>query len=333
MQYRTLGRTGLSVSALGIGAWQLSGPLLVDGKADGFPDIGRDKAIDLIRACADLGINFVDTAPIYGDGEGERRVGLATRADRERWVLCTKFGLSRGHNGEKIKDAAPSKIRSSLAESLKRLQTDYVDVYLYHSPPDGRQIPEGKEVLESLKQEGKIRFYGISTNDQKALGRLASQRSVDVAMFSQSLVTHSPKILNLIEENALGGIVRGAFEAGRLSGRYFHEQPQFSSQDIRKQAIDSSETKKYAVYEKLLPDKTLMPAFALRYLLDFDTTHTIVLGGKSLDHYKAALEAFRLPALTTQERKALRETRHKLLKKPLRTLAADLVRRAASRLL
>lgn len=317
MEYRILGRTGLKVSSIGIGMWQLSGPLTVDGKADGFPDPGQDKVIDLINRCKDFGINFIDSAEIYGAGEGERRVGAAIRGRRDGWILSTKFGLRKGDSGEKIKNSHPDTIRKSLESSLKRLQTDYVDIYLYHCPPETNLIVEGREVLESLKKEGKIRFYGISTNDPKVLDQMLKQNAVDVVMFSQSLLTHPSKLINLVKEHKIGGIVRGAFESGRLSGQYFHQKPQFSDQDIRKHTLDSVDIQKYAVYEQFLPEGVSMTAFALAYLLDFDSTHTIVLGGKSIEHYQEALKMFDLTPLEPKTHEALQRVRQQLTNKSI----------------
>src|ERR1700722_7813944 len=97
MKYRNLGKTGLAVSEIGVGAWQLGGPLLLDGKMDGHPDVGEDFAIDLIhRAQDELGINFIDTAEQYGAGESKRRVGKALRGRRDKWVVSTKFGMQVG---------------------------------------------------------------------------------------------------------------------------------------------------------------------------------------------------------------------------------------------
>lgn len=172
MEYRILGRTGLKVSVFGIGGWQLSGALVLDGKPDGFPDIGRDRAIAIVKGCRDLGINLIDTAEIYGDGEGERRIGAAIEGERDRWIVSSKFGIRRGTKGERITNSHPDTIRNSLEGSLRRLNTDYLDIYLYHAPPQPESIAEGKEVLETLKQEGKIRFYGISTDNPQELQSL-----------------------------------------------------------------------------------------------------------------------------------------------------------------
>jgi aryl-alcohol dehydrogenase-like predicted oxidoreductase len=311
MEYRILGRTGLVVSAFGIGTWQLSGPLSIEGKADGFPDIGKETAINLIKACREFGINFIDSAEIYGDGEGERRVGEAIKGMRDEWILCTKFGLRRGIAGERIRDARPNTIRKSLEGSLRRLRTDYIDVYLYHSPPDPTLINEGREVLETLKKEGKIRFYGISTNDYKVLNHLVELNSTDVVLFSQSLVTHPSDMLNLVEKKNLGGLVRGALESGRLSGKYFNQMPQFLEQDIRQHTLDPTSSKKYFIYGQFLEQGVSMTAFSLRYLLDFGTTNTIILGGKSVENYKDALKAFNLQPLDREQHISLDLIRQK----------------------
>ncbi len=318
MEYRTLGKTGLKVSSIGIGTWQLSGPLIIEGQADGFLDLGEKEAIALIRACGDLGINFIDSAEIYGDGEGERRIGKSIKGERDRWIVSTKFGLRKGSNGERISNARPETIRLSLENSLKRLQTNYVDIYLYHSAPDSEFIEEGREVLETLKREGKIRFFGISTNSHQVLEQLIRANTVDVALFSQSLIRQPSELLNLIKKHNLGSMIRGALESGKLSGKYFDKQPKFSERDIRDRTFKGVDTRKYSVYKKFLPSGVSMDVFALRYLLDFDTTHTIVLGGKSIEQYQRASQAFDLPRLEAKTHQDLLRIGQKLSKKSLR---------------
>ena len=317
MEYRTLGKTGLKVSSIGIGTWQLSGPLVIDGKADGFPDLGEEQAIALIRAGEDLGINFIDSAEIYGDGEGERRIGKSIKGKRDRWIVSTKFGLRKGSKGEKVSNARPENIRLSLENSLTRLQTEYVDIYLYHAPPDFEFIEEGREVLETLKQQGKIRFYGISTNNHRVLEQLVEHNAVDVVLFSQSLIKQPSELLKLIKKHNLGSMIRGAMESGKLSGKYFDKQPKFSNRDIRDRTFQGVDTRKYSIYKEFLTSGVAMDVFALRYLLDFDTTHTIVLGGKSIEHYQKALQAFDLPSLEAKTHQNLSRVRQKLNQKPL----------------
>lgn len=300
MEYRTLGQTGLRVSVFGIGSWQLSGPLTIDGQPDGFPELGREAAISLIRACGDLGINLIDTAEIYGDGEGEKRIGEAISGRRDRWFLSSKFGLRRGRNGERIINPHPDTIRDSLEGSLRRLKTDYVDIYLYHAPPQPEWIEPGKAILENLKQEGKIRFYGISTENADDLQALLNQEAVEIVSFAQSLLNRPQKILNLTKTHNLGNIIRGALAAGQLSGKYFYQKPQISTDDFRHNL--KFDWSKYRSYEKLIPKGASMTSVALRYLLDLDTTHTILIGGKSLANYQEAITALKLTPLDAKTR-------------------------------
>lgn len=305
MEYRTLGRTGLKVSAIGVGTWQLSGPLSLDGQADGYAEVGREEAIRLIHACEEFGINYIDSAELYGAGEGEHRIGEALQGRRDRWVISTKFGYRQGCHGERITDCRPDTIRTSLEGSLKRLQTDYIDVYLYHHAPDPNLIAESKTVLDSLKQEGKIRAYGISTDRSETLTQLVQQDAVEVVMFARSLLVEPERILKQVKDHHLGAIVRGAFASGLLSGKYFRQRPQLSEQDIRSHWLNAVKTERYRIYEQFVPPGVPMSAFALRYLLDFDTTHTIVLGSKTIAEYQDALKAFDLPPLEANTRTAL----------------------------
>lgn len=298
MEYRILGRTGLKASVFGIGSWQLSGSMTIDGRPDGFPDLGSDRVISLIQSCGDLGINLIDTAEIYGNGEGERRIGMAIDGQRDRWILSSKFGMRCNNGGQRIVDSHPDTIRQSLESSLRRLKTDYIDIYLYHAPPQPEWIETGKTVLETLKQEGKIRFYGISTDNYRDLQSLVDFDAVDVVCCSQSLINYPAKTLDLVKNNNLGLITRGALAAGQLSGKYFRHSPQISAHDFRYQLKFSWD--KYKYYENFLPEGASMVSFALRYLLDSPTTQTIILGGKSIANYQEALTALDLDPLCSK---------------------------------
>lgn len=310
MEYRELGRTGIKVSVFSVGTWQTAGPLTLDGKADGFPDIGRKEAVALIRGCQDLGINSIDSAEIYGNGEGERRIGEAIRGQRDRWVVSTKFGIRCGARGERITDASPPTIRGSLEGSLRRLETDYVDIFLYHSPPEERSMLEGRDVLERLKQEGKLRAYGISTNDPTVLASLLELRAAQVVMVRQSLRTHPARLLGLCRDHELGVMVRGALASGLLSGKYFARVPTFSSDDFRSRGAYLA--RQYALYDHVRPRDMSMLTFALRYLLDLPLTHTIVLGGKSIEDYRSALLALGAPRLSAARKLVLRSVQRTL---------------------
>ena len=300
MEYRVLGQTDLKVSVFGIGSWQLSGALTIDGFPDGFPDCGREKAIAIIQGCGDLGINLIDTAEIYGDGEGERRIGKAIANQRDRWIISSKFGLRTNSQQQRIINSHPHTIRSSLEGSLRRLNTDYLDIYLYHVPPKLKWIEAGKKILQDLKAEGKIRFYGISTDDPKDVKQLVDSEAVEVVNCAQSLLVRPQAILDMVQSNNLGMISRGALLGGQLSGKYFTKSPQLFPQDYRYQR--SINWGKYQQYETLIPEGGTMVGMSLRYLLDLPLTQTILLGGKSLQDYQAATIALKMQPLNDRTR-------------------------------
>ncbi|MEI6279321.1 MAG: aldo/keto reductase [Verrucomicrobiae bacterium] len=322
MNCRTLGKSGIQVSEIGIGAWQLGGPLVLDGKVDGHPELGREFCVDLIRQCGDLGINFVDTAEQYGNGESERRVGEALRGRRQKWIISTKFGHQVGPNGERLRDASPKRAPVSLEGSLKRLQTDYVDVYLYHIAPLAGEAEETVKFLESAKKRGQVRAVGISTNSLKDAEFLDSLGCLDVIQFSHSMLDPPDPIIPFVARHELGGVVRGSFAGGRLSGKYFHRKPKFGPDDIRSGRFPDSESAaadfaRYAVFEELLTPRRGMIQLALRHLLDEPTTHVIIPGGKSTEDYRQAIRATEIPPLSPEEKLRVEELKAGLLKRQL----------------
>ncbi|MGA9380478.1 MAG: aldo/keto reductase, partial [Phormidium sp.] len=238
--------------------------------------------------------------------------GKAIQGRRDKWILSTKFGLKKGSQGQRIVDVSPQTIQTSLEGSLKRLQTDYVDVFLYHVPPDKNLIAEGREVLESLKRQGKLRFYGVSTNDAEILKQMAESDSASVVMISQSLVTYPSELLSIVKQYNLGCFIRGALQGGLLSGKYFHSRPSLTKEDIRHTWMNKLKTEEYAAFEKYIPQGSSMVAIALRYLLDFDTTHSILLGGKTVTDYQIALGAFDLPPFDPETKVSLEALGKKL---------------------
>ena len=321
MKYRILGKTGINISEIGVGAWQLGGPLMLDGKTDGHPELGRGFCIDLIRACGDLGINFVDTAEQYGNGESERRVGEAVQGQRDRWLIGSKFGYQVGPNGERLADASPKRVPLSLEGSLRRLKTDYIDLYVYHIAPKAEEAEEVAEILAGAKQKGQVRAVGISTGSPAQLGLLHSLNCLDVVQFPHNILEPQEEIRAFLSKHKVGGVVRGAFAGGRLSGRYFHTPPQFSPDDIRSTRVSdaqaaAAEFARFAVFEELLTPDRGMIQLALRYLLDEPTTCTVIPGGKSLEDYQQAIRATEIPSLTEDERARVEALRDRLAAMP-----------------
>ncbi|MDP9173661.1 MAG: aldo/keto reductase [Planctomycetota bacterium] len=311
MKYRTLGKSGIHVSEIGVGAWQLGGPLLLDGKMDGHPDVGSTFAVDLIRRCnSELGINFIDTAEQYGAGESERRVGQALEGQRDKWIISTKFGAQVGDvvpdpatkipSGKRVNDVSATRVPLSLENSLRKLRTDHIDIYLYHSAPDPAQAEPVARFLESAKRKGQIRAAGISTANFAFVEFLHSLGCLDVVQFPQNMIDRQEQIAAFLAQHNIGGVVRGAFAGGRLSGKYFHTPPKFAAEDIRNNKFRAEAIKdftRYAVLEQFLTPDCPMPRLALRWLLDKPTTHTIILGAKSFEEYRDAAAATDLPPI------------------------------------
>src|SRR5262245_49525169 len=154
MKLRPFGKTGIDVSQIGLGAWQLANP---DWNLH-----DTNEALRIVRASLEAGCNFFDTAPEYGYGRSEELLGQALKGARHDVIICTKFSH---HSDSGQDDFSVDQIRSVLEGSFRRLQTDYIDILLLHNPPeelmDGNHAPHYEE-MEKLRAEGKIREYGVS---------------------------------------------------------------------------------------------------------------------------------------------------------------------------
>jgi aryl-alcohol dehydrogenase-like predicted oxidoreductase len=297
MTLTSLGRTGLQVSPLCIGTWQLAGPLSFDGKPDGHPDPGKENTIRLIRELGDRGLNFIDTAEQYGGGEAERRTGRALQEVRDDWVISTKFGYRVGPGETRIDDSSPPTILPSLEGSLQRLQTDYIDVYLYHCAPQEGELAEAREVLEKARQEGKVRFFGISTGSLSLSETLHTEGLLDVLQFPTNLLEPARELTKFCTQQGVGTQVRGVLAQGRLSGKYFSKQPKWDSDDNRSEHFAKEDFSRYAALAKGLPEPYTMAQAAIRWVLDQPGHDSLCLGAKSLADYESAIAALELPSL------------------------------------
>ncbi|MDQ8190866.1 aldo/keto reductase [Roseibacillus persicicus] len=297
MTLRTLGKTGLKVSPLCVGTWQLAGPVNFDGKADGHPDPGKENAIRLIRELGERGLNFIDSAEQYGDGEAERRTGLALEGQRDQWIISTKFGYRVGPGVTRIDDSSPPTILPSLEGSLKRLKTDCIDIYLYHCAPDPADLEEARGLLEAARDAGKIRFFGISTGSLEMAEALHEEGLLDVVQFPSSLLNPASDLTRFCGQHDIGTQVRGVLAQGRLSGKYFSQQPAWDPNDNRSQHLAGHDLSRYAVLADKLPENYSMSQAAIRWVLDQAEHDSICLGAKNLADYETAIAALELPSL------------------------------------
>jgi aryl-alcohol dehydrogenase-like predicted oxidoreductase len=222
--YRTLGRSGLRVSALGLGCAATGGQFYnAEGEPLAWVDVDDNESIRAIRAALDEGVNFFDTADMYGAGHSEEVLGQALKGRRDRVVIATKFGdvmdpVTRRAVGF---DARPEFIRQSLEASLRRLNTDYIDLYQFHiwgHPP--AEAVSVRETLEELTKEGKIRGYAWSTDVLESLEIFAEGPNCIAIQHELNLFRCDEAILALCERENLASINRSPLAMGILTGKY-----------------------------------------------------------------------------------------------------------------
>lgn len=166
MEYRQLGQTGMEVSAVALGCWPIAGMT--------SPGVKDEDSLATIRACFDLGINFLDTAYCYGrNGESERLIAEAIGSRRDEFVIATKVGIHWDADGKGITDGDPERIRRECEESLQRLKTDRVELLYLHAPDPHRPIAESAGTLLELLNEGKTRSIGASNVTEKQIREFA----------------------------------------------------------------------------------------------------------------------------------------------------------------
>ena len=240
---RVLGRSGIEVAAVGMGCWAIGGRWTFLGGDAGWGDVDDDESIRAIHAALEHGANFFDTAANYGAGHSERILARALAGRRDRAVISTKVGYDVDEAGKEVRNYGPSElesdpaphIRADLERSLKRLETDYIDAYLLHV---GGLAPERAlevgAVFEQLRQEGKIRTYGWSTDWADALFRFV-EGAPGAGVLEQALnvFTGSDEIVAFAERQNLGNIVRAPLGMGVLTGRMTPETT-FAEGDVRR---------------------------------------------------------------------------------------------------
>ena len=293
MKYRKLGQTGLEVSEIGFGAWGIG------GVADGAPAYGRtddQESITALRRAYELGVTYFDTAALYGLGHSEVLLGAALKDVRHQVVIGTKVGLL---SVDGAKDFSVDHIEHSLEQSLKRLQTDYVDLYQLHGPSISVLEADNNilSALSSLQQKGKIRAFGISVDSPDdglaAISKfgfnciqvnfnLADQRALENGLFG------------LAGQKRVGIIVRTPLCFGFLTGAYPSDS-EFEPGDHRS-SWSSNQIEQWAGASQLFSTavanrKQTDAQFALRFCLSHPSVSTAIPGMLTREHVEENLLA------------------------------------------
>jgi aryl-alcohol dehydrogenase-like predicted oxidoreductase len=228
MEYRTLGKTGLRVSSIGLGTMVHAGH---------FGPMKDEESLGAIDAALELGVNFIDTSDAYGAGYSETLLGKALKGRRDKVILATKGGNVMVGPDRGKRNFAVDYIDRVMEESLKRLQTDYIDLYQLHNP-DVEIIRNGAvwELLERRKKEGKIRHYGVSINNtEEGVAAIEGGRSATIQI-EYNLLDQTPaeKVFPPAQQADVGVIVRVPLRRGLLTGKLtLADQRRFQGEDVR----------------------------------------------------------------------------------------------------
>jgi len=241
MLKRTLGKSKLEVSALGMGCWAIGGPWTWDqpGKEPypaGWGDTDDEESFRAIHAALDMGVNFFDTAANYGAGHSEVVLGRALKGRRDKVVIATKFGHIVNEEKKTVygdPDQIIKNVRTDVDNSLRRLQTDFIDIYQLHEGGyDPKLAVELQSVLEELVSAGKIRWYGWSTDVADSAREFASGTHCTSIQFRLNAFFDNLEMRKVCADFNLAGINKDPLHKGFLTGK-FNSTSTFPQNDIR----------------------------------------------------------------------------------------------------
>jgi len=288
MNYRRMGKTGLSVSEVGYGAWGI-------GKS-GWIGASDDESLKALRRAIDLGLNFIDTALGYGDGHSERLVGQLTKERSETIYVATKIPPKNGQfpaqRGVSVAETFPAEhVIACTDASLRNLGLETIDVQQFHVWSD-KWVNHGdwQEAVQKLKQQGKIKYFGVSINDFQPANaiKLIETGIVDTVQVIYNIFEQSPEdqLFPVCELHHVGVIVRVALDEGGLTGKITPDS-RFEESDFRSNYFRGD--RKHQVYErvqKIASDVGItldqMAETALRYVLSHPAVSTVIVGMRSV---------------------------------------------------
>ena len=313
MQKRRLGKTGWNVTEIGLGTWNIGGD---------WGDVSQQAGEAAVNAALDGGINFLDTADVYGDGRSEQIIAqvMGEREDDERIYIATKAGrrlpqqTTDGYTAENIE--------AWVDRSREYLQTDTLDLVQLHCPPFGVYYsPHVFDALEGLVEQGKLRHYGVSVEKvEQALIAMEYPNMVSVQIiFNMFRQRPAELFFEQAQQNDVGVIVRVPLASGLLTGK-LSADTEFADNDHRKfnregEAFDVGETFAGVDFERgleavealraLVPEGATMAQFALRWILMHPAVSVVIPGSTRPAHIQDNIAAASLPALTEEQMSAV----------------------------
>ena len=308
MNYRRLGKTGFKVTEISLGTWQVGGKW--------GDDFNHDLADKILHTAIDLGINFIDTADVYGDGESEKAVGRVVRSRSEKVFIATKCG--RKLNPHVNEAYQPGILRKFVEASLRNMQLERLDLIQLHCPPtEVYYRPEIFELFDKLKQEGKILNLGVSVEKVEEALKAIEYPNVTTVQIIYNMFRQRPSELFFREavRRDVGIIVRVPLASGLLTGK-FSRSSRFSEGDHRHfnrngEAFDRGETFSGIDYDiglqaveelkKLFPNHTNLAPVALKWILMRDEISCIIPGASKPEQIISNISAPEMPAFTSKQ--------------------------------
>ncbi|HML24890.1 MAG TPA: aldo/keto reductase [Aggregatilinea sp.] len=320
MNYRELGRTGWSVSEVSFGAWAI-------GSAWGKVD--DNESLAALNTAIDNGVNFIDTADVYGDGHSEKLIANVLKGRREQVYVATKAGrrlpkqVPEGYTRENL--------TAWIERSLRNLETDSLDLVQLHCPPTAvYYMPEIFGIMDDLTQQGKIKHYGVSVEKVEEALKAIEFPNVKTVQIIFNMFRHRPSDLFFPEakRRKVGILARVPLASGLLTGK-MTAQTTFAADDHRNfnregESFDKGETFSGVNYETglqaveelraLVPDNATMAQLALRWILMFDAVTCVIPGAKRPSQALDNIHAADLPPLTAAQMDTVRDVYDRLIR-------------------
>lgn len=327
MQFRQLGKTGINVSAISIGTWQVGGKW--------GSDFNHDNADTILNKAIDAGINFIDTADVYSNGESEKAVGRIVKSRSEKIYVATKCGRQiQPHVNEGYQ---PAVLKKYVENSLKRLQLETIDLIQLHCPPTAVYYrPEIFELFDQLKAEGKIQHMGVSVEKVEEALKAIEYDNVSTVQIIFNMFRQRPAELFFSEakKKDVGIIVRVPLASGLLTGT-FNANTNFTSGDHRQfnrngEAFDKGETFSGIDYEtglaavealkEIFPEQINLAPIALKWVLQFDAVSCIIPGASNIKQVDSNISALQISGFTPEQLAAVQQVYEKYIKRSVHHL-------------
>ena len=312
MNFRKLGRTGWDISEISFGAWAIGGE---------WGKVSEQDALGTLHEAVDCGVNFIDTADVYGDGRSERLIAQFRKDRKEKIIVATKAG--RRLPQQSVEGYSRQNLSSWINDSLRNLATDTIDLVQLHCPPtDLYYRPEVFSILDDLVTAGKIRYYGVSVERVEEALKAIEFPNVQTVQIIFNCFRMRPAELFFAQaqKKQVGILARVPLASGLLTGK-FNRNSTFAADDHRNfnrhgEAFDAGETFAGVDYDtalkaveeirSILPAGVTMSQFALRWILMFDAISCAIPGGKRPQQVSENCHSADLPPLSQESMAAVR---------------------------